>query len=83
MDFVSRFFAPRCDIDEDPVTGSAHCCLAPLWSPELGKTVMVAEQRSARGGRLTVEHLQDAGRVLLTGDSAVTVVGQLAVVVPC
>ena len=54
-DFVSRFFAPASGIDEDPVTGSAHCCLAPFWSRRLGKNTFVARQVSARGGELRVE----------------------------
>ena len=46
FDFISRFFAPRAGIDEDPVTGSAHCCLAPYWSQQLDKTEMMAFQAS-------------------------------------
>ncbi|HEX2062506.1 MAG TPA: PhzF family phenazine biosynthesis protein, partial [Thermoanaerobaculia bacterium] len=49
-DFVSRFFAPGSGIDEDPVTGSAHCCLTPYWSSRLGKAEMLAYQASRRGG---------------------------------
>jgi len=51
-DFVSRFFAPGCGIPEDPVTGSAHCTLAPYWAGRLGKNVLFARQVSARGGEL-------------------------------
>jgi PhzF family phenazine biosynthesis protein len=54
-DFVSRFFAPGHGIDEDPVTGSAHCTLTPYWAERLGRTRMVARQLSARGGELSVE----------------------------
>ena len=54
-DFVSRFFAPRAGIPEDPVTGSAHCILTPYWATRLGKTRMSARQISARGGELEVE----------------------------
>ena len=50
FDFVSRFFAPGVGIDEDPVTGSAHCCLAPYWSLVLNKREFTAYQASARGG---------------------------------
>jgi predicted PhzF superfamily epimerase YddE/YHI9 len=50
FDFVSRFFAPASGVDEDPVTGSAHCCLADFWRKRLGKTEFVAFQASARGG---------------------------------
>jgi len=52
VDFVSRFFCPKFGINEDPVTGSAHCILAPYWSQRLGKTEMRARQISARGGSL-------------------------------
>ncbi|HUP89236.1 MAG TPA: PhzF family phenazine biosynthesis protein, partial [Longimicrobiales bacterium] len=53
-DFISRFFAPAAGVNEDPVTGSAHCCLTPYWSGKLGKTDMFAYQASARGGRMRV-----------------------------
>ena len=69
-DFVSRFFAPAAGIDEDPVTGSAHCCLAPFWSRRLNKTSFRARQISARGGELKVN--LDGDRVRL-GGQAVTV----------
>nr|WP_263429378.1 PhzF family phenazine biosynthesis protein [Nannocystis pusilla] len=65
VDFVSRFFAPAQGIPEDPVTGSAHCTLAPLWAPRLGKAVLRARQVSRRGGELTCALHGD--RVLLTG----------------
>ncbi len=70
IDFVSRFFAPSFGVPEDPVTGSAHCALGPLWAARLGRNDLLAEQRSARGGRLTLTCRGD--RVILTG-SAVTV----------
>lgn len=70
IDFVSRFFAPRFGINEDPVTGSAHCCLAPYWGERLRKTSVVGYQASARGGTVYCEIASD--RVLLTG-SAVTI----------
>ena len=69
-DFISRFFAPRVGINEDPVTGSAHCCLGPYWGYKLGKQVMNAYQASARGGMLRVR--LEGDRVLL-GGQAVTV----------
>src|SRR5262249_31318409 len=50
VDFVSRFFAPRAGVREDPVTGSAHCTLIPYWAARLGKPKLVAKQLSARGG---------------------------------
>ena len=55
VDFVSRFFAPGVGIDEDPVTGSAHCSLIPYWAERLGKTRLLARQVSARGGELQCE----------------------------
>src|SRR6266446_5074740 len=54
FDFVSRFFAPAAGVDEDPVTGSAHCCLGDFWSKRLGKTELVGYQASARGGIVRV-----------------------------
>jgi PhzF family phenazine biosynthesis protein len=70
FNFVSRFFAPAVGINEDPVTGSAHCCLTPYWAEKLGKTEMAAFQASARGG---IVHVHLVGeRVLLSGQ-AVTV----------
>jgi predicted PhzF superfamily epimerase YddE/YHI9 len=65
VDFVSRFFAPSVGIDEDPVTGSSHCILAPYWSVRLGKNRMEARQISARGGRVVCEIRGD--RVWLEG----------------
>lgn len=69
-DFVSRFFAPRFGVDEDPVTGSAHCALGPYWAPRVGRDRLTGYQASARGGTVGVELAGD--RVLLTG-RAVTV----------
>jgi PhzF family phenazine biosynthesis protein len=70
VDFVSRFFAPKFGIPEDPVTGSAHCALAPYWAKRLGKNVLTARQVSRRGGNIGCELKTD--RVILSG-SAVTV----------
>ena len=70
FDFVSRFFAPASGIDEDPVTGSAHCCLGPFWRDRLGTDSFVAYQASARGGVVKVR--VDGDRVRL-GGQAVTV----------
>ncbi len=69
-DFVSRFFAPAVGVPEDPVTGSAHCCLCPFWAEQLGKKSLIGYQASQRGGIVKVT-LQGE-RVLLTGQ-AVTV----------
>lgn len=74
-DFVSRYFAPRMGINEDPVTGSAHCRLAPLWAARLGKDRLRALQCSARGGRLELELRGD--RVILGGRAVVVAEGTL------
>ncbi|MFO0950993.1 MAG: PhzF family phenazine biosynthesis protein [Isosphaeraceae bacterium] len=70
IDFVSRFFAPRLGVDEDPVCGSAHCCLGPYWGAKLGKTDLVAYQASTRGGLLRIglrgERVTLAGRAVTT-----------------
>ena len=71
VDFVSRFFAPRYGIPEDPVTGSAHCELAPYWAQRLGKNSLAARQVSKRGGELLCEAKDD--RVLISG-AAVTII---------
>jgi PhzF family phenazine biosynthesis protein len=70
FDFVSRFFAPGSGVDEDPVTGSSHCALAPYWGERLGKTSMTAFQASARGG---VVRVRLAGDRVILGGQAVTV----------
>lgn len=70
VDFVSRFFAPGSGIDEDPVTGSAHCCLTPYWAAKLGKSAMTAYQASARGGTV---HVRLEGDRVLLGGQAVTI----------
>jgi len=70
IDFVSRFFAPALGIDEDPVTGAAHCTLAPYWAEKLGRTELVGHQVSERGGIVRVR--LDGDRVVLGGE-AVTV----------
>lgn len=74
-DFVSRFFAPALGIQEDPVTGSAHCGLSPYWRKRLAKTTFLAYQASARGGVLQVE---DRGeRVVLRGQAVTVLRGEL------
>lgn len=70
FDFLSRFFAPRVGVDEDPVTGSAHCCLGPYWGGRLGKTVMTAFQASSRGG---IVHVRLVDQRVVLGGNAVTV----------
>ncbi len=76
-DFVSRFFAPRAGIPEDPVTGSAHCSLIPYWAKRLGKLEMFARQISTRGGAL---HCRlDGDRVAIAGGSVVFSRGEITV----
>src|SRR5262249_2359123 len=70
FDFVSRFFAPGSGVDEDPVTGSAHCCLGDYWRKRLGKDEFLAYQASARGG---VVRVRVAGERVFLGGTAVTV----------
>src|SRR5262249_27781466 len=74
-DFVSRYFACYAGIDEDPVTGSAHCMLAPYWAAKLGKTEMSAYQASARGGEVSVRSSGD--RVILGGNAMTVLRGSL------
>lgn len=74
-DFVSRFFAPAAGIDEDPVTGSAHCCLGPYWERRLGRSAFTAYQASSRGG---VVHVKvNGGRVMLAGEAVTVLRGVL------
>jgi len=77
VDFVSRFFAPGAGIDEDPVTGSAHCALAPYWSERLGRQRLQARQVSARGGRLECE--VNGARVILKGGAVTFMQGQVLI----
>jgi PhzF family phenazine biosynthesis protein len=74
-DFVSRFFAPAAGINEDPVTGSAHCCLGPFWRSRLGKEELLAYQASARGGEVRVRFRGE--RVLLGGHAVTVMRGEL------
>lgn len=83
-DFVSRFFAPWLGIDEDPVTGSAHCILAPYWAAKLGKAegdIMLALQASPRGGILQVKLCKDdtgSERVSIAGQAVTVIQGRMA-----
>ncbi len=85
-DFVSRYFAPRAGVDEDPVTGSAHASLAPYWQERLGKSEMLAKQISARGGVLQVKCSSAEGsgaaaaaaRVFISGQAVTTLRGELS-----
>lgn len=73
--FVSRFFAPNAGVDEDPVTGSAHCMLAPYWSEQLGRAGLLAYQASARGG--VVRARVEGDRVILGGQAVIVMRGEL------
>jgi predicted PhzF superfamily epimerase YddE/YHI9 len=75
FDFVSRFFAPQSGVNEDPVTGSAHCSLGPYWGEKLGKQEMVAYQVSARGGIVKVRLA--GARVKLAGQAVTVLRGEL------
>jgi PhzF family phenazine biosynthesis protein len=74
-DLVSRYFAPAVGVDEDPVTGSAHCTLGPLWAERLGRTSLTARQLSARGGRLRLRVTDDL--VVLAGPAVTVIRGEV------
>ena len=76
-DFVSRFFAPGAGVDEDPVTGSAHCVLGPFWGARLNKTDVLGYQASSRGGEVSVSLRGD--RVALLGHAVTVMRGELVV----
>lgn len=76
-DFVSRYFAPSYGVPEDPVTGSAHCALAPYWAERLGKTYLHARQLSERGGELWCEMAGE--RVIIKGNTILTLQGSLQI----
>jgi predicted PhzF superfamily epimerase YddE/YHI9 len=75
FDFVSRFFAPASGVDEDPVRGSAHCCLGDFWRKRLGKSAFIAYQASARGGVVQVRVTED--RAFLGGRAVIVARGEL------
>lgn len=77
VDFVSRFFAPNAGINEDPVTGSAHCMLIPFWANRLKKKEMEAIQLSKRGGKLYCKYKKD--RVLISGQAVTFLIGEFNV----
>jgi predicted PhzF superfamily epimerase YddE/YHI9 len=84
-DFVSRFFAPGLGIDEDPVTGAAHCCLAPFWRDRMNQDEFLAYQASHRGGVVKVKYTGSVGgacsegtyRVILGGQAVTVMRGEL------
>ena len=77
VDFVSRFFAPTLGVDEDPVTGSAHCTLIPYWARRLGKDKLAARQLSRRGGSIVCE--QRGERVVIAGRAILYLAGTIYV----
>jgi predicted PhzF superfamily epimerase YddE/YHI9 len=77
VDFVSRFFAPKYGVNEDPVTGSAHCALVPYWAKKLGKKDLHAHQVSKRGGELFCKDQGD--RVLISGRAVAYMQGVISV----
>lgn len=77
VDFCSRFFGPKAGIPEDPVTGSAHCALAPYFASRLGKVSLVGRQMSSRGGFIQCELIHDFTCVDLTGTAAIVMSGEL------
>lgn len=79
FDFVSRFFAPQAGINEDPVTGSAHCCLAEWWGERFERLEMVGYQASERGGVVRVVRSADRARVKLIGRAVTITRGELLV----
>lgn len=76
-DFVSRYFAPKVGVSEDPVTGSVHCSLAPYWANRLKKNNLMARQLSARGGKMSCEI--KGGRVILLGNAVTFMTGEFDV----
>lgn len=75
QDFISRYFAPNCGVQEDPVTGSSHCTLIPYWSKKLNKKILTAYQASPRGGYLSCRDLDD--RVSISGEAVLYLKGEL------
>lgn len=80
FDFVSRFFAPAVGVDEDPVTGSAHCCLAPFWTERLARDELVGFQASQRGGEVRTR--MSGERVFLAGQAVTVLEGRLCLETP-
>ena len=76
-DFVSRFFAPKFGIPEDPVTGSAHCELAPYWAERLNKNILNAVQVSKRGGEISCRVEKEKNRVIISGRAVMFMVGEI------
>lgn len=77
IDFVSRCFFPALGIDEDPVTGSAHCCLGPYWAKKLGKRELKAKQISERGGELALS--VDDERIFIYGQAVTVLKGDILI----
>jgi predicted PhzF superfamily epimerase YddE/YHI9 len=77
VDFVSRFFAPRSGVPEDPVTGSSHTTLIPYWAQKLGKKELTARQLSKRRGKLKCRHLGE--RVEIGGEAVTYMIGEIEI----
>ena len=75
FDFISRYFAPRLGIDEDPVTGSAHCSMGPYWGKTLNKKILRAKQVSDRGGELQIRI--ESGRTFIRGQAVTVLSGKI------
>ncbi|OAT36233.1 PhzF family phenazine biosynthesis protein [Proteus myxofaciens] len=75
FDYISRFFAPKKGVNEDPVTGTSHCVLTPIWSTKLNKTKLYARQVSSRGGIIACELVDK--RILLTGEANLFLKGEI------
>ena len=77
FDCISRTFAPKCGVPEDPVCGSGHCHIIPYWANRLGKNILKSRQASPRGGTLYCEYKGD--RVFLSGYAALYLVGEIRI----
>jgi PhzF family phenazine biosynthesis protein len=76
-DFVSRFFAPKLGVQEDPVCGSSHCELAPYWADRLNKNILKAMQVSGRGGEILCRVEKEKGRVIISGRAVTFMEGEI------
>jgi PhzF family phenazine biosynthesis protein len=76
-DFVSRFFAPKLGVQEDPVCGSSHCELAPYWADRLNKNILKAKQVSKRGGEILCRVEKEKGRVVISGRAVTFMEGDI------
>lgn len=82
FDFVSRWFGPNVGVNEDPVTGSAHTCLAPIWAEKMGKSILTAQQGGKRKGQLRCQlhtHASGESRVIISGQAVLYLHGTITV----